>query len=184
MRKRGLIIIANMLLLVSLTTVLFTTVSADVPIERGERVEAVNNNCLGLVFSVYNPNSGEHFLTSNGDERFYLGQIGWLVEGLSFTALTSGKLGGNPVYRLYNPNTGDHHYTESAAEYKAVKDAGWIQEGIAWYTSRDKEQAVYRLYNPNAKVGSHHLTTNEAERYHLKSLGWKDEGIAFYALWN
>ncbi|MCZ7689183.1 MAG: hypothetical protein SOI14_02360 [Lactococcus cremoris] len=40
-------------------------------------------------------------------------------------------------------------------------------------------QAVYRVYNPNA--GDHFYTENKAEVAHLVSLGWRAEGIAFYS---
>lgn len=43
-------------------------------------------------------------------------------------------------------------------------------------------QALYRLYNPNAKVGSHFYTTSLAEKNSLVKSGWKYEGVAWYGL--
>ena len=34
---------------------------------------------------LYNPNSGQHFYTSNWDERDYLKKIGWHDEGEAFS---------------------------------------------------------------------------------------------------
>ncbi len=63
------------------------------------------------VYRLYNPNSGEHFYTTNFYEGNSLKNVGWLDEGIGWQAANSGA----PVYRLYNPNVkgGDHYYTLS-----------------------------------------------------------------------
>ncbi|PCS09570.1 hypothetical protein [Lactococcus lactis] len=59
--------------------------------------------------------------------------------------------------------------------------AGWNYEGVAenYPIKKAYNQAVYRIYNPNA--GDHFYNENKAEVAHLVSLGWRAEGIAFYS---
>ncbi|MBR4455127.1 MAG: Ig domain-containing protein [Solobacterium sp.] len=130
------------------------------------------------LFRMYNPNSGEHFYTSNEQEMSQLVTVGWKCEGYAFKAPVTSK---TPMYRLYNPNAGDHHYTKSQAEAKQLVAQGWRSEGIAFYAEDGKDGVPqYRLYNPNATTGSHHYTYSAAERDSLVISGWKDEGIGFY----
>ena len=67
----------------------------------------------GEMYRVYNPNSGEHFYTSNKAEKDHLVNLGWKYEGIGWKAPTVSNY---PVYRLYNANGGEHHYTMNAAE--------------------------------------------------------------------
>ncbi|MBQ9278361.1 MAG: hypothetical protein IJ224_06975 [Lachnospiraceae bacterium] len=129
------------------------------------------------MYRLYNPNSGEHFYTSNASERDNIVKAGWRYEGIAWNAP---KTSDTPVYRLYNPNAGDHHYTTSEKEKDNLVKVGWKYEGIGWYSTAKDGKPLYRLYNPNAKAGSHHYTTSAAERDNLKKLGWRDEGIAWY----
>lgn len=132
----------------------------------------------GMMFRLYNPNSGEHFYTSALGERNHLIAVGWNYEGVAWKAATATAI---PVYRLYNPNAGDHHYTTSAAERDMLVAVGWNDEGIGWYSDEAEGEPLYRLYNPNAtQAGAHHYTTNAAERDMLVSIGWNDEGIGWY----
>ena len=132
----------------------------------------------GVMFRLYNPNSSEHFYTSNLTERNNLTSLGWKYEGSAWDAPEKSK---TPVYRLYNPNAGDHHYTVDAKERNNLVNLGWKDEGIGWYSDDDKKTPLYRLYNPNALgAGAHHYTADVKERDNLKSLGWKDEGIGWY----
>ena len=82
-----------------------------------------------VMWRLYNPFSGEHFYTANGNERNSLVSVGWSYEGAGFIAS-----GSTPVYRLYNPNVGDHHYTTNAAEKDMLVSIGWNYEGIGWNT--------------------------------------------------
>lgn len=132
---------------------------------------------------LYNPNSGEHFYTSDEDEFSYLVQAGWNDEGIGWLAPLSG---GKEVYRLYNPN-GDHHYTMDANERDFLVSAGWNDEGIGWF-SADEEDApntlpVYRQYNPNQFMNNHNYSTDAREHRMLtQKLGWNDENIGWYAI--
>lgn len=131
------------------------------------------------MYRLYNPNSGEHFYTSNSVERNNLIGYGWTYEGIGWTAPKSSK---TPVYRLYNPNAGDHHYTTAAAEKDKLNNLGWIYEGIGWYSDDAKSVPLYRQYNPNALAGSHNFTTSLEENDKLKSYGWIPEGIGWYGV--
>ena len=128
---------------------------------------------------LYNPNSGEHFYTASASERDYLVKLGWVYEGIGWTAPSSSN---TPVYRLYNPNGGDHHYTASVEERDGLVKVGWVYEGIGWYSDDAKTVALYRQYNPNAQSGSHNYTTSKEENDMLVKVGWRAEGIGWYGL--
>ena len=131
-------------------------------------------------YRLYNPLTGEHFFTTNKAEYDSLCAGGiWKAETSTWKTPEKSDF---PIYRVCNPNTGDHHYTMDAHEKDVLVSLGWKDEGIGMYSADKDGEAVYRLYNPNAKVGSHHYTNSAAERDSLTALGWKDEGIGFYGL--
>ena len=137
----------------------------------------------GSMFRLYNPNSGEHFYTSNATEKNNLVSAGWTSEGSAWIAPSSSN---TPVYRVYNPNSGEHHYTMKSAEKDFLVSIGWNDEGIGWYSDDNQGTPLYRLYNPNAtgqyEAGGHHYTKDTAERDRLIGLGWNDEGIGWYGV--
>ena len=126
------------------------------------------------MYRAYNPNSGEHFYTSNFTELSNICSVGWNYEGVAWYAPS----GGDNVYRMYNPNTGDHHYTLNPEERYMLENAGWNYEGVCWFS--DGDIPIYRVYNPNAETGSHHYATSAEEISGLVSAGWRDEGIGWY----
>lgn len=128
------------------------------------------------MYRLFNPNSGEHFYTSNINERNRLVSLYWNYEGIGWVAPKSGK----PVYRLYNPNAGDHHYTMDIRERNMLMQKGWRYEGVGWQSGGSVP--LYRQYNPNAKSGSHNYTTSKSENDFLVRIGWKPEGISWYAV--
>lgn len=131
------------------------------------------------VFRLYNPNTFEHFLTIDDNERYSLIFAGWKDEGAKFFCDPEGAEE-NAVYRLYNPNNGEHFYTLDAPERDALMKTGWSYEGIAWYSSDGKDTSpVYRLYNPN--IGHHLFTADVMELTTLVISGWKYEGMAFFS---
>ena len=90
---------------------------------------------------LYNPNSGEHFYTSDIEEKNTLVDLGWKDEGIGWTAPNKNLSNVNaPVYRLYNPNAGDHHYTKSTSERDILVSVGWKYEGIGWYSYDTKPE--------------------------------------------
>lgn len=131
------------------------------------------------IHRLYNPNSGEHFYTSNTEERDYLVNVGWRSEGVGWVAPTISMA---PVYRLYNPNAGDHHYTLDANERNDLQKFGWRYEGISFYSDEFQTIPLYRQYNPNAVAGAHNFTTDKYENDYLISVGWRAEKIGWYAL--
>lgn len=130
------------------------------------------------VYRLYNPNTGEHFLTTSEKESRYDQQAGWKYEGVAFYA--PAEKTDTPVYRLSNPNTGDHFYTANQKEADYLAQAGWNNEGIAWYSGGTT--AVYRVSNPGAKSYNHSYAASEKEKDYLVSQGWTDEGVSWYAL--
>ena len=131
------------------------------------------------MYRLYNPNSGEHFYTSNESEKNNLVSLGWKYEGIGWTAPSKSN---TPVYRLYNKNGGEHHYTMSANEKDTLVKAGWKYEGIGWYSDDNKSVPLYRQYNPNAFANNHNYSTSKKENDWLVSLGWKAEGIGWYGI--
>ena len=135
----------------------------------------------GDMYRVYNPNSGEHFYTSNKAEKDHLVSLGWKYEGIGWKAPTVSNY---PVYRLYNANGGEHHYTMNVAEKNSLVKLGWKYEGIGWFSADPNDSnsiPLLREYNPNAFSNNHNYTTNSKEHSWLVGLGWKDEGKAWYA---
>ena len=136
------------------------------------------------MYRLYNPNSGEHFYTANVSERDNLVRVGWVYEGVGWTAPKSSK---TPVYRLYSGT--DHHYTMDASERDMLKRAGWRYEGIGWYSDDAKGVPLYRQFNPNVNPsaptnnsGSHNYTKDLAEHNRLVAIGWKGEGVGWYGV--
>ena len=131
------------------------------------------------VYRIYNPNSGEHFYTTNKDEADKAVKSGWNDEGRPCMAPKDSE---EPVYRLFNPNArdaGSHHFTISEAERDSLVKAGWIDEGIAFYSaSRSAGVKLWRSYNKND--GGHNFTINIQEHKSVVKAGWKDEGLAWY----
>lgn len=128
------------------------------------------------LYRAYNPNTGEHLYTQNGNEIPFVVREGWRNEGTAWEAPSKGA----PVYRMFNPNNGgDHHYTLNMNEVNMLKSKGWRYEGESWKSGGSTP--VYRLYNPNAKSGTHHFTVLASERDHLRKVGWRYEGVAFYS---
>lgn len=133
----------------------------------------------GSMYRLYNPYTGEHFYTASFDEMIANVQLGWLYEGIGWTAPEKSN---TPVYRVYNPYAGDHHYTMSEAERDQLVAVGWSDEGIGWYSDDAEGVPLYRQYNPNAQAGSHNYTTSASERDSLVNIGWSDEGIGWYGV--
>ena len=131
------------------------------------------------MYRLYNPNSGEHFYTSNVAERNTLIGLGWNDEGIGWIAPSYSN---TPVYRLYNENAGEHHYTMSIGERDALVEAGWKYEGIGWYSDDSQRVPLYRQYNPNAYANNHNYTTSLRENDDLVALGWRAEAIGWYGL--
>ena len=136
------------------------------------------------MYRLYNPNSGEHFYTANVSERDNLVRVGWVYEGVGWTAPATSK---TPVYRLYSGT--DHHYTTDVSERDMLVRAGWKSEGIGWYSDDARGTPLYRQFNPNVNPsaprnnsGSHNYTTSKAEHDRLVAIGWKGEGIAWYGM--
>lgn len=135
------------------------------------------------IFRLYNPNTGEHFYTTNIAENNALMHVGWRYEGIGWVAPGSGT----PVYRLYNPNAkgGDHYYTKNAFEEKSLVKVGWKADNagkpVFYSGSSSTAIPVYVAYNPNALSGAHNYTTSSAEQNNLLKVGWKFGSQAFGA---
>lgn len=133
----------------------------------------------------YNPYTGEHVYTTSENEIRNLTANGWVAERAAWQTHSVSE---RPIHRLYNPNAegGDHHYTLDTNEISELVRLGWIDEGVCMYAdaheyhNEDYVQAVYRLYNPNAKSGAHLFTTNFDEVFFLCDQGWLNEGVSWF----
>lgn len=133
------------------------------------------------VFRLYNPNTLEHLLTSNPEERDALVGIGWSLDGTAWKAPTSGTR----VYRLYNPFDDFHFYTTSQEEIDTLTPLGWTVDGAVSYSASAEDGApVYRLFNPYEAKNYHIFTASEEERDMLVEYGWRLEGVAWYCVKN
>ena len=134
------------------------------------------------MYRIYNPNSGEHFYTSDQKEKDALvNKHGWTYEGVGWVSPERSSI---PVYRLYNKKGGEHHYTTDKKERDAlINKYGWTDEKIGWYSDEAETIPVYREYNPNAFANNHNYTPDTKEHSALlNKYHWKDEGIAWYAI--
>ena len=140
----------------------------------------------GKVYTLYNPNTGEHFYTKNPDERKALVEHGWNYESnRSEVAIRADDKGAKPVYRVYNPNAGVHHFTTNQTEARMLQELGWGYEGVSFYAFEANDNqgtSVYRVYCPFPDVNGnnqHVFTSDMSERQHLMNLGYLDEGISW-----
>ena len=102
----------------------FTAISCSLPFSRAAAEGTTNKVSM---YRLYNPNSGEHFYTSDGGEKTNLVNLGWRDEGIGWIAPA---ISDSPVYRLYNENSGDHHYTLDMKEKNFLVGEGWKYEGV------------------------------------------------------
>lgn len=134
-----------------------------------------------VAMRLYNPYTGEHLFSENGNEVQNLSANGWNFEQFAW----KGE-GDAQVYRLYNPwgRGGDHHYTTDKAEVERCIKNGWSLDEGATLTVSSTQKAgylpVYRLYNPYEQDHYHHFTTDRNEANARIADGWRDEGIAWY----
>ncbi|KFI47914.1 InlB B-repeat-containing protein [Bifidobacterium biavatii] len=74
------------------------------------------------VWSVYNPNTGEHLLTFESEANG-LAKAGWTKEDVKFYTVQGGTA---EVVRVYNPNTnGPAHLYTKASEARGLAKLGW-----------------------------------------------------------
>lgn len=142
------------------------------------------SNPIGLpVYRLYNKGNGDHYFTINSSEVNSLISSGWTYEYVAFYQSTRNDRVN--IYCVYNPNSGEHFYTKNITEANNLIKNGWYNQGIPFYADSYKStfnQAVFRLYNPNAKkADSHVYILSESEKNSLISKGWRNEGVAWYS---
>ena len=134
-----------------------------------------------VAMRLYNPYTGEHLFSENGNEVQNLSANGWNFEQFAW----KGE-GDAHVYRFYSPwgRGGDHHYTIDKAEVEKCIQSGWsLDEGATLTVSSTQKEGylpVYRLYNPYEQDHYHHFTTDRNEANARIADGWRDEGVAWY----
>jgi hypothetical protein len=157
---------------------------ADTPAQNQPHQETANAQPLVDLHRLYNPETGDHFYTTDWHESNIAQANGYRYEWVeAFVHKASGWPGHplTPLYRLYNPSTGDHFYTTDGDEMFIAQSHGYVYEwieasvvkpsaNVAGYT------ALYRLYN--ADTGDHLYTTSLAEADYAESVGYVSEGVA------
>ena len=96
----------------------------------------VSTNFGTAVYSVYNPNTGEHLLVKDF-EKDALKKAGWNVDHNEKPVFYTVQNGAKQVYRVYNPNTsGPAHVYVSKGEGAGLVAQGWRWDfgGNALYT--------------------------------------------------
>ena len=149
-------------------------------IVKGEVIPALPAEAR-VMYRLYNKYTGEHFYTSNTEERTLLVGLGWTDEGIAWVAPGEGEA----VYRLFNPYADDHHFTMNEGEYESLQKLGWVAEGVAWYSADAEDEGaypLYRLFNPYEERATHLYTADQEEYDVLETIGWMKEGIAWYGL--
>lgn len=152
-----------------------TPEGSNVPVSQYAHANA--GKALPLI-RMYNPASGEHILTTDGNEAATLEtQHGWKREAMSGTSSAANN---SPVYRLIHPATGKHILSTSANEIKVLTEKmGWKTENVVFFAGGSKIK-MFRLNNPNLPAAlSHFWTTDEDEYNALQEQGWIGEGVAF-----
>lgn len=138
----------------------------------------------GTVRRLYNPNTGDHVLTTDANEAKSLPKSGWKDEG----AVGVAPEGYAVLYRFVDADTGEHLWTDDYVEARDLlrrgqnlsdgTKRGWQFEGESMVVHEGGQGAVkvHRLY----KSGCFHLLTADAnEIATLAKQGWKDEGVKF-----
>lgn len=88
---------------------------------------------LVALYRLYNPSSGDHFYTTNQDERdAAVGSGDYVGEGVAGWVFVEAGAERKPLLRAYNPNTGQHRFTGDASEYDSLGEE-WSREGVACY---------------------------------------------------
>jgi hypothetical protein len=144
-----------------------------------------NGFCLGPLFRLYNPATGDHFYTMSAAERNSATALGYHSEGTACSIYDGQAPGTVPLYRAFRPGASDHFYTTSGAERNAaIATLGYQDEGITGYVFAAAGAAatvpLYRAYNPGSL--DHFYTVSAAERDSAVAGGYRDEGIACYVL--
>lgn len=95
------------------------------------------------IHRLYNPNGGQHYLTTSDGDRDFLASRGWNIEPDQGFTFPSAAAGTTEIFHLYSNKNGDHLYTANNSErLSALAIAGspqpWVQHarlGFAFPTS-------------------------------------------------
>jgi hypothetical protein len=127
----------------------------------------------------WNPQTGDHFYTTDASESRNAARLGYQAEGTEGCLTTRPLL--VPLYRMFHVQVHDHFYTTSAEEKDRARSLGYVEEGIEGYCSASRlpgTEPLYRLFN--AQVHDHFYTTSAAERDRALGLGYVEEEIPCY----
>jgi hypothetical protein len=132
-------------------------------------------------YRVWNPTTGDHFLTTDPNEVQSAQQCcGYVYEGVRATVSAVPGTGLVPFYRLWNPTTGDHFHTTDPNEVQTAQQCcGYQSEGIRAYVypaNSANGVPLYRLWNPT--TGDHFHTTDPNEVQSAQQCcGYVNEGV-------
>lgn len=72
------------------------------------------------VHRLYNPNGGQHYITTSDGDRDFLVTQGWVIEPDQGFIFPTTVAPATEIFHLYNNNTGNHLFTQSTSERDAV----------------------------------------------------------------
>ena len=131
-----------------------------------------SSTTMSSVYRFYNPNSGEHFYTTNQNE-VTTGQ-GWRNEGTGFLMLKDYIASSTPIYRCYIPSNNLHFISNDFnCEATGITNEGTY--GYLYSSQLPGTLPVYRCYNTTS--GDHLITANSSE---CSDNNYVTEGIMGY----
>lgn len=143
---------------------------------------------LHNVFRFYQTGTGDHFCTTDFNERGSIENTSQVYKFEGTPWSTPDKAANTiDTFRFYDTHTRDHFYTTSASERDAIEQilgTKYYYEGAGFEIygneGADGTFALKRFYNTQS--GQHHFATmNEADgiRHGSAGVNWVDEGKAF-----
>ena len=88
------------------------------------------------VYRLFNPSSGDHFFTTDINEKNVAAGGGYRVEGVMGAASTSASENTEAVLRYFNPQSGQHFFTSNQNEANTLADQGYVSEGVGFYAPK------------------------------------------------
>lgn len=135
---------------------------------------------LPIFYRLYNPNSGDHFYTSDTNEVKSAKNYGYVEESWASQIYSEQRPDTIALHRMYNQKTGDHFYTSDINEVTTAKKLGYLDEGNAGYIYNSQKEGTVPLYRLFNSAAGDHFYTEDANLENAMRYGYKYEGIAGY----
>ena len=124
------------------------------------------------VYRLYNPHTGDHFITASASEADTYSEAGWYYDGIIAHSDVNGTV---PVYRLWNATLQQHYYTTSSTVVSNYESQGWSSDGIIFYGD-SSGAPVWEMSMGDKSF----VTSSPQEFYTYLHAGWTSDGILYY----